>query len=107
MSEPKIVLSGQDILEKLVAHYRAPIRWGDAQRKLQAEGKLTGSPADIGLLMKTVAQTLQAEAEENIKATLFKWAWPVIQRAVTHGLPSWYQNQLVIDKFEAEGRKSA
>ena len=89
-----------DIITLLSAKYKSEARWQKAVQHLKEKGRLTGTPADIGLLMKETMQDAQVECEAEIKEDLYKWAWAKIQRTLTHGLPEWYKKQLLEKQFE-------
>lgn len=89
-----------DILFLLNETYRHPARWNKALQHLAEEGKLTDSLKDIGPAMKEIAQDIGKECEQEIKDTLYKWAWPHIHRGVTRGFPEWYKEQLLKKQFE-------
>lgn len=90
-----------DILDTLIDAFRTPARWAKAVQHLRDEGRLEGSPRDIGALFKEVPGDVQKECEEEMKAMLFRWAWPRVQRGITAGLAEWYKEQLLASQFEA------
>lgn len=89
-----------DILQSLGAQYSSPARWNKAIQHLNERGELENSPRDIGKLLKEVSVDIHSECVDEIKAQLFKWAWPHISRAVIRGLPEWYKDQLVKSQFD-------
>ena len=91
-----------DILERMVATYRSPARWAKAVQHLQEAGQLAGDPTDIGLLFKEVPADIRKECEGEIKAALFAWAWPRIQRGTTAGMAEWYKENLLAKQFTNE-----
>lgn len=93
---------GGDVLQILAATYKHENRWKKAVQRLRDAGKLTGTPKDIGDLVKEVPNDIRAECEQEIKDALFKWAWPVIARGSIRGLPEWYKNQLLESAFSDE-----
>lgn len=92
--------TGKDIIEKIVSAYATQARWQKALIHLQEQGKIEGSPRDIGLMMKEVPQDVKKECEDEIKQQLFAHAWPHIARQVARGLPEWYKNKLLVEAFE-------
>lgn len=94
--------TGRDIVDRLIQLYRSEARWQKAVQHLRDEGKLEGSPRDIGTLIKEVAPDVLEECEDDIRDALFRWAWPSIQRGITRGLPEWYKQQLLASQFEEE-----
>lgn len=93
---------GGDVLQILAATYKHENRWKKAVQHLRDAGKLTGTPKDIGELVKEVPNDIRAECEQEIKDALFKWAWPAISRGAIRGLPEWYKNQLLESAFSDE-----
>jgi len=93
---------GKDILGELADAYRSKSRWQKAVQHLRERGELTGSPQDIGALMKEVNEDVLVECGEEIRHRLFKWAWKHISRKVAAGLPEWYKEELAKQQFEEE-----
>lgn len=93
-----------DIIEKLALQYKTPARWDKSVQHLRDAGQLTDSPQDIGKLMKEVNVDVLKECEEEIRAELFKQAWPKIARIITAGLPEWYKNELLNKQFATEAK---
>lgn len=89
-----------DIIEVLVARYRTPARWAKAVQHLRDAEEIEGAPRDIGKLIPAARADIRAECEDEIKAALFAWAWPSIERGVTRGLPEWWKEQLLRNQFE-------
>jgi hypothetical protein len=94
--------TGGDIVDTLIAAYRTPARWAKCLQHLKEAGKIESSPRDIGALMVELPNDLLAECEEQIKADLFKWAWPKIARGCKAGLPEWYKELLLHQQFNGE-----
>ncbi|MHB1310601.1 MAG: RNA ligase family protein [Gemmatimonadaceae bacterium] len=88
-----------DVIQDLIARYKTTARWQKAVQHLREAGALEGSPKDIGALIREVPADIRKECEEEIKAALFAYAWPQIQRAVVGGLPQWYQDELLASAF--------
>lgn len=91
-----------DVLEVMANKYRTPARWQKAVIHLKESGQSTGSPKDIGKLMTAVKDDVLAECEAEIRESLFKWAWPNIQRRVVAGLPEWYKQELLEGQFKED-----
>lgn len=96
-----------DIVEILIRQYKTPARWAKAVQHLRDAGTLEHAPKDIGLLMREVPEDIAKDAEEDIKARLWAWAWPKVRRGVLAGLPEWYKDQLLASQFTAAGAESA
>lgn len=89
-----------DIIIGLVNEYKTPARWQKALQHLNEAGSLTGTPQDIGFLMKEVPLDVAKECEADIKDKLWEWAWPKIRRGIVGGLPEWYKEELLKKQFE-------
>ena len=95
-----------DILDLLTARFKSEARWQKAVQHLEERGELEGSPRDIGKLFKEVPTDLLKECEEEIKQSLFDWAWKrKLSRSLTAGLAEWYKLKLAERQF-AEGKPS-
>lgn len=88
-----------DVIEGLVERYRTDARWQKAVQHLREDGRLRGTPADIGNLMREVPADVRAECEEEIKRALFDAFWKDISRGITRGLPEWYKAQIAAQHF--------
>jgi hypothetical protein len=91
-----------DIVDRIAGDLHTSARWNKAVLHLRERGVLEGSPRDIGALIKEVPADIRKEEADYIKEKLFAWAWPQIQRKVTHGLPEWYKGELLKQQFENE-----
>ena len=89
----------RDIIDRLAETYTTPARWNKAIQHLAERGELEGSPRDIGKLIKEIPNDVQKECEDEIKETLFAWAWPQLCRSVTKGMPEYYKEQLMKSAF--------
>lgn len=92
--------SRQDVVQAIVTSLKTEARWRKAIQHLRERGELTGSPKDIGPLLKEIEQDVHEEEAEAIAATLFKHAWPTIRRGVTAGFPQFYKDVLLDDAFQ-------
>jgi len=88
-----------DLVTQLITTYRTPARWQKAVQHLKERGELTGSPKDIGALMKEVSQDTAKECKDEIMEFLWKKFWSKISRGVTAGLPEWYKEELAKGAF--------
>lgn len=91
-----------DIVERLIQDYHSQARWQKAVQHLRETGKLEGAPQDIGLLIKEIPKDIEKECADEIKAKLWEWAWPKIQRGAMAGMPQWYKELLLASQFESE-----
>lgn len=84
----------KDIIAQLIEGYCVPARWQKAVQHLRDDGRLEGSPRDIGNLIKEAQEDLKEEEEEAIKDVLFKHFIGQITRGSISGLPAWYKEQI-------------
>jgi len=90
---------GKDIKELLCAAYRTEARWHKAVQHLQERGEYTGTPRDIGPLLKEVQQDIETECADEIKEQLWLWIRKDVLRGSAHGLPEWYKRRLAGEQF--------
>jgi len=90
----------QEVIEKLIDELRSPARWAKAVQHLRERGELTGTPKDIGPLIKEVQADLLFEEREYIETRLYEWAAPKIARGASGGVAEWYKQQLLDAQFE-------
>jgi hypothetical protein len=88
--------TGKDIREEIAQSLRTDARWEKAIQHLTETGNLTGTPTDIGLLLKEINLDIEGEAAEACKAMLWKWARQHILRRATAGFPEWYKRRIGI-----------
>jgi len=91
--------SGKDYVEIITEALRTPARWQKAIIHMQEDGTYTGSPADIGLLIKAIPEDIFKECSDDIKERLFAHFWPIIRRGVTRGFPEYYKEMLAKSAF--------
>jgi len=96
----KVKGQSNEIIQAIVGTYKTEARWAKAVQHLNEEGKISGSPSDIGIIMKEIHLDLKSEFENEIKEALFKWAWPQIAKGVANGAPDWYQQELAKQQIE-------
>lgn len=91
--------TGKGKLEVAISQYRSEARWNKAVQHLRDNGQLTGSPRDIGELIKEVRKDISEEEKEAIKASL----WSIFKNDflghATSGLPEWYKEKLVVGEI--------
>lgn len=92
--------TGKDVIQTLIDEYKTPARWAKSVQRLREAGKLEDSPRDIGMLIKEVADDVEAECAAEIREKLFDWAWGNIRRGISSGLPGWYKEELLKRQFE-------
>lgn len=82
-------------LEEIMLAYRTEARWAKAVQHLRDDGKLTGEPKDIGLLMGELVRDMVEEEKENFKEELYQLYRKDWMRLVQRGLPEWYKQKLL------------
>lgn len=92
--------STKDVVQRLIDSYKTEARWRKSVQHLRESGDLTGSPQDIGRLLKAVGADVLKECRDEIAERLFAYAWPQIQRGITVGLPQWYKDELLRSAFD-------
>lgn len=97
--------TSRDIVGTIGIKYKTPARWNKAIQHLKERGELTGTPKDIGNLLKEVQADIKAECEAEIKQELFNYAWKDIARITISGLPEWYKDELMKAQFEGSNEK--
>lgn len=91
-----------DIIESIVAAYGTEARREKAVQHLRERGELTGTPKDIGAILKELGADTKEECTAEIAEKLFAWAWPQIQRGITRGTPEWYKRRLAEQQFSRD-----
>lgn len=93
--------TGKGKLEVAALQYRSEARWNKAIQHLRDAGELTGTPKDIGPLIKEVKRDVVEEEKEAIKAELWSIFGEQFTKAATDGLHQWYKEKIV--KGEVDG----
>lgn len=83
-----------DIEKRLIAEMTSEARWRKAVQHLTERALITGTPSDIGPIMKEAAADILKEEEDYIKDTLFKHFAPKIVRGATAGIPAFYKKEI-------------
>ncbi len=83
-----------DFMADLIDKYRCEARWEKAIQRMRDDGTWTGTPKDIGTLMKSIVSDVADEESEAIKDALWKHFGKQFRRGVTRGFPEWYKEQL-------------
>lgn len=84
----------KDVVQLLIDELRTEARWEKSVQHLRDDGRLEGSPRDIGPLIKEAQQDIIKEEEEYIKEKLFQHFKGQITRGAISGLPEWYKERL-------------
>lgn len=87
--------TGKGKFEVLKESYRTEARWRKAIMHLRERGELTGTPKDIGALIKEVRVDIETEEKENIKDILWGIYKEDILKYSIFGLPQFYKEELV------------
>lgn len=85
-----------DIKERIIKMVRTPARWNKSIQHLREVGLITGTPKDIGPLIKEIYEDIHKECEEEIKNEFYKYFKNDILRGAIAGFPEWYKEQLLI-----------
>lgn len=94
--------TGKGKLEVAISQYKSEARWNKAIQHLREDGELTGSPSDIGRLIKEVRFDITLEEKENIKEELWKIYKDDFLRNAVFGLPEWYKKKLATGDVDVE-----
>lgn len=92
----------QDIIDQLISELKTEARWAKSVQHLKEDGKLEGSPRDIGMLIKEAQRDILEEEADYIKEALFKHFSGQIVRGATAGLPQWYKEKIAEGYFRNE-----
>lgn len=90
---------GKDFQQELVDTYRTEARWDKAILHLKEQGLIKGEAQDIGPLIGEISRDLKSEAEDEIKAKLWKRFWPQVSRGCTGGFAEYYKRKLMEAAF--------
>lgn len=80
-------------LADMVAEYATEARWAKAVQRMREDGTHTGTPKDIGTLIRMVQEDVMAEEGDVIKERLFQMFRKEITGGLVNGLPTWYKAQ--------------
>lgn len=87
--------TGKGKFEVLKENYRSEARWRKAVQHLRERGELTGTPKDIGALIKETRVDIETEEKENIKDVLWAIYKEDILKYSVFGLAQFYKESLV------------
>lgn len=90
----------KDIVQQLIDSLRTEARWQKSVQHLRDDGRLEGSPRDIGNLIKEAQNDITKEEEDYIKETLYNHFRGQILRGAIRGLPEWYKEELAKGNIE-------
>lgn len=90
--------TGRGKWETFKEQYKTEARWNKAIIHLKEKGELTGTPKDIGKLMKEVNIDITKECKEEIKDFLWKEFGKEVFKTATRNFPEWYKEQILKGK---------
>ena len=90
----------KDIIQQIIESLRTEARWRKSVQHLRDDGRLEGSPRDIGNLIKEAQSDILKEEEDEIKETLYNHFRGQILRGSIRGLPEWYKEALAKGEIE-------
>lgn len=92
---------GRDHLAELLDGYRTEARWEKAIQRMREDGRLTGTPKDIGPLVRSVQDDVVAEELDELGRKLAQHYLPEVKRIAVRGLPEHYKAMLVDEAVPA------
>ena len=90
-----------ELAGELGSSYGTQARWDKAVLSLEEDGLLTGSPRDIGPIMKRVREDVIAEHKQDLMEAAWKKLKKPFESGATSGLPEWYKEKLLLDQDNA------
>lgn len=93
--------TGKGKFDVLKENYRTEARWRKAVQHLRERGELTGTPKDIGSLIKEARIDIETEEKENIKDVLWAIYKEDILKYSVFGLAQWWKEKLVLGEDDA------
>lgn len=94
--KPRSTKIRENPVHKIIQELKVEARYRKAVQHLSEEGKLTGTPKDIGPLMKELHLDMEKEHTEYIKETLYKSFINEIKKEANKDFPAWYKKELGI-----------
>ena len=91
--------TGKGKFDVLKDNYRSEARWNKAVQHLRDDGTLTGTPKDIGNLIKEAIRDVREEEEANIKEQLWNIFGKDILANAVNGLPQWYKEKILLGEL--------
>ena len=84
--------------KELGESYGTQARWDKAVLSLEEDGLLTGTPRDIGPIMKRVREDVIHEHKQDLMEAVWKQLKKQFVFSATDGIPEWYQEKLLLDQ---------
>jgi len=82
-----------------VGSFNTEARWSKAVQRMAEISQLENSPRDIGKLIKSIQEDIEAEEKENIQKFLWNENKREIFSRAVKGFPEWYKEQLIKNSF--------
>lgn len=95
----------ENVIQQLCGQLTTEARWRKAIQRGKDEGIITGTPKDIGYLVRSVQEDVLDECIDHITETLVEWARPQIVTGVVSGLALWYKKLLEEEELESATAK--
>lgn len=88
-----------DPIDEIAAMYCTEARWRKAVQHLRDAGELTGTPKDIGPIIREIQQDIMDECGDEIKEALFAKHRKQLFNGFIKGFPEWYKDQVSVNVF--------
>lgn len=95
---------GGDVVARVCARLPTEPRWRKAVQRLADSGVLTGSPRDIGLLVRSVIEDVHVEEADNIGRALYEHYRPGFAKAASGGHVRIFVDGVEVEEAEYVGR---
>lgn len=99
VEKSKVFRNKGEVVADILTAVNTEPRFEKAVQYLAEEGQLTGTPSDIGPLMRRVSQDIWEEEYGFISDTLMDHYGKEVRRGLGRGLPDWYKNRLAESAF--------
>ena len=88
-----------DPIAEIADIYCTEARWRKAIQHLRDAGELTGTPKDIGPIIKEIQQDIMDECGDEIKEAVFQEHRKQLFNGFIKGFPEWYKDQVTVNVF--------
>lgn len=88
-----------DPIAEIANIYCTEARWRKAVQHLRDAGELTGTPKDIGPIIKEIQQDIMDECGDEIKEAVFRKHRKQLFNGFIKGFPEWYKDQVSVNVF--------
>lgn len=93
------------IIQQIIDSLKTDARYRKAVQHLKENGTHTGTPADIGNLLKEIHTDIAEEEADFIKDKLYAHFINNIKRGVCGGFPEWYKELLMTEGFNERDKE--